>query len=115
NAGVPLRLESLASPLALAVAVSLVAGKTLGVVIFSWGAVRAGVARLPVGGRWAAMSGGAALGGSGVTVARFSGSLGLEDAVLEAAKVGILLGSGVAAVLGTVVLARALRVETANR
>jgi Na+:H+ antiporter, NhaA family len=114
NAGVPLRLESLGSPIAVAVAVSLVVGKTVGIVAFSWVAVRAGVARLPDGTSWAALSGGAMLAGIGFTMALFIAGLALEGAALEAAKVGILFGSAVAAVLGMSVLVRVLHVETAG-
>jgi Na+:H+ antiporter, NhaA family len=110
NAGVPFRADSLASPVASALAVSLLVGKTIGIVGFSWVAVRAGVARLPAGVGWGAMSGAGMLGGIGFTMALFIASLALEDATLEAAKVGILLGSAVAAVLGTSVLLRTLPV-----
>jgi len=64
NAGVPLRLASLADPVALSVAAGLVIGKPVGIVLSSWIAVRASVARLPDGVGWAALAGGEALAGT---------------------------------------------------
>jgi Na+:H+ antiporter, NhaA family len=47
NAGVPLQLEAVREPIAMAVIVGLSAWKPLGIVVFSWIAVRVGLARLP--------------------------------------------------------------------
>jgi len=114
NAGVPLSVRALGSPIAVAIAVSLVVGKTVGIVGFSAVAVGAGVARLPERTGWSALTGGAMLAGIGFTMALFIAGLALEGAALEEAKVGILVGSAVAAVLGLIVLGRALRVESAE-
>jgi NhaA family Na+:H+ antiporter len=106
NAGVPLQVASFGDPIALAVAAGLVIGKPAGIVLFSWIAVRAGLARLPEGVGWAAVIGGGVLAGIGFTMALFVASLALDGTALEAAKVGILGGSAVAAAIGMAVLAR---------
>jgi NhaA family Na+:H+ antiporter len=100
NAGVPIRLDSLGSPVALAVAAGLVVGKPFGIVATSWLAVRLGIARLPEGASWTAIAAGGVLAGIGFTMALFVASLALEGALLESAKVGVLVGSAVSAVAG---------------
>jgi len=106
NAGVPLHLASFAEPVALAVAAGLVIGKPLGILLFSWLAVRAGLAHLPAGVGWGALTGGGILAGIGFTMALFVAGLALDGTALEAAKVGIIAGSVVSAALGLAVLAR---------
>jgi NhaA family Na+:H+ antiporter len=106
NAGVPLRLTSFADPVALAVAAGLVIGKPVGILLFSWIAVATGVARLPDGVGWGAVAGGSALAGIGFTMALFIDELALDGAAREAAKVGILGASVVAAATGMALLAR---------
>ena len=108
NAGVPLRLASFADPTALAIAAGLVVGKPVGIVVCSWIAVRTRLARLPEGVDWRAIAGGGMLAGIGFTMALFVAGLALEGATLEAAKVGILGASVVAAAIGLAVLARVL-------
>jgi Na+:H+ antiporter, NhaA family len=108
NAGVPFQVASLADPVALAVAAGLVIGKPVGILLSSWIAVRARVATLPDGVGWGAVGGAGALAGIGFTMALFVAGLALEGPPLEAAKVGILGGSALAAVLGMVGLQRAL-------
>jgi NhaA family Na+:H+ antiporter len=105
NAAVPFQLSDLADPVAVAVAAGLVMGKPLGIVLFSAVAIRLGVARLPQGVGWGALVGGGFLAGIGFTMALFIAGLALEASTLNAAKVGILLGSGVAAVIGMGLLA----------
>jgi NhaA family Na+:H+ antiporter len=104
NAGVPIEMRSFGDPVAIAVAAGLVIGKPLGVVLASWLAVRIGMARLPDGVGWRAIVGAGALAGIGFTMALFVAELALTDAPLQTAKVGILVGSAVAAVIGTALL-----------
>jgi NhaA family Na+:H+ antiporter len=106
NAGVALDLADLADPVALAVAAGLVIGKPLGIVAFSALAVMSGVARLPEGVGWGALTGGAFLAGIGFTMALFIADLALDGGGLDAAKVGILGASVLSGVLGVAVLAR---------
>ena len=71
NAGVPFQLSDLGDPVALAVGISLVVGKPLGIVAFSALAVRLGLASLPEGVGWGALAGGGFLAGIGFTMALF--------------------------------------------
>ncbi|MCB0615982.1 MAG: Na+/H+ antiporter NhaA [Phaeodactylibacter sp.] len=103
NAGVMLRggLEVAYQPLFLHIAVALLVGKIVGIVVFSWVAVRLRVAGLPTGANWTQMAGLGFLGGIGFTMALFIANLALEDgALLAQAKLGILAGSLVAGTVG---------------
>jgi NhaA family Na+:H+ antiporter len=108
NAGVRIDASALVDPVAVAVALGLLIGKPAGIVLFSWLAVQAGIAKLPAGVGWAAVWGGGILAGIGFTMAIFIASLAMEDVLLSAAKVGILGGSLASAVLGIIVLTAAL-------
>ena len=108
NAGVALRPESLATPLALSIALGLVLGKTLGIGAAAFVGVRMGIARLPTGVTWPVVLAGALLAGIGFTMSLFIASLGLQGEMLETAKSGILLGSLVAGVGGFLLLRRFL-------
>jgi NhaA family Na+:H+ antiporter len=92
------------SPVAVAVMLGLLVGKPLGIVGVSWLAVRLGLARLPDGVGWGAILGGGFLAGIGFTMAMFIASLALAGDLLDAAKVGILVGSLLSAVVGVVLL-----------
>lgn len=104
NAGVPFHLPDVAQPIAVAIALSLIVGKPVGVVLFSWVATRTGLARLPEGVSWAALAGGGALAGIGFTMALFIASLALAGAAQDIAKVGVLVGSVLAALAGITTL-----------
>lgn len=106
NAGVPLRLSGFSDPVALAVAAGLVVGKPVGIVASSWLAVRTGLAVLPPGVGWGMLLGGGFLAGIGFTMALFIAGLALEGATLDAAKIGILGASILAAALGMLLLMR---------
>ena len=108
NAGVMLQPSTLTSTLAIAIAVGLLVGKTLGISAAAWIAVRSGAARLPTGVTWPVVVAGGMLSGIGFTMSLFIASLGLEGAMLESAKGGILLGSLVAGIGGYVLLRRLL-------
>lgn len=85
----------------LGVAVGLFVGKPIGVLTFTWLAARSGIGELPEGVRWIHIAGAAALCGVGFTMSLFIGGLAFElPQNLAHAKVGILLGSGLSAVLG---------------
>jgi NhaA family Na+:H+ antiporter len=109
NAGVPFELSDLADPVAMAVAAGLLLGKPLGIVAFIFVAVRLGIAQLPVGAGWGAVLGGGVLAGIGFTMALFISGLALDGPALDAAKVGVLGASAVAAVLGVSLLVATLR------
>jgi NhaA family Na+:H+ antiporter len=83
------------------VAVALVAGKPLGVVGMSWLLVRLGWCRLPPGVSWGGIWLIGLLAGIGFTMSIFIAMLGFADPhLLGAAKLGVLLGSLMAALSG---------------
>lgn len=109
NAGVAVNANALADPIAIAVALGLFLGKPVGVVLFSWLAVRAGLAQLPQGVNWGMMAGAGMLAGIGFTMSLFVAGLALDAEHLAAGKVGTLAGSVLSAAVGIVVLRWALR------
>jgi NhaA family Na+:H+ antiporter len=109
NAGVAIAGDVWQSPVALAITAGLVIGKPLGILVFSWVAVQTGSARLPQGVDWALMAGASCLAGVGFTMSLFIASLGLPAELLEAGKLGTLLGSLISACLGLGLLLWALK------
>ena len=86
---------------AMAVLVALVLGKPLGVFICTWLAVKSGLCSLPEGLNWRGVLLVGLLAGIGFTMSIFVGGLAFADAsLLGAAKLGILAGSAMAALLG---------------
>jgi len=108
NAGVEVNGNALTDRVATAVALGLFLGKPIGVVLFSWLAVRVGLARLPQGVTWGVMAGAGMLAGIGFTMSLFVANLALETDQLAAGKVGTLAGSVMSAIVGAVVLVRTL-------
>jgi NhaA family Na+:H+ antiporter len=108
NAGVPFSISDLGDSVALSVMAGLVLGKPIGIVLFSWIATKAGLTRLPEGVNWLSMLGAGFLAGIGFTMALFISGLALEGALLDSAKVGVLVGSIVSATLGITLLVYAL-------
>jgi Na+:H+ antiporter, NhaA family len=108
NAGVRLDAEALraaaTSTVTIGVAVGLVVGNTLGITGAATLAIRTGLGRLPGRVRWGHLVGGAVLAGIGFTISLFIAELAFEGAMREQAKIGILAGSLVAAVVGTILL-----------
>lgn len=109
NAGIflgDLQITSLFSGVSLAIIVSLLAGKFLGIFCFSWLIVKLGWASVPDGCNWRQMASIALLGGIGFTVSLFIANLsfGAGDAILSqnlnAAKLGIIVGSLLAGIGG---------------
>ena len=116
NAGIDLGAvawrEALANPVTLGVMAGLVLGKFAGIGVFSWLAVKSGLARLPKGVGWRHLLGAAWLGGIGFTMSIFISQLAFTElAQVEQAKLGILLGSAIAAAIGLVWLIAAGRGE----
>jgi NhaA family Na+:H+ antiporter len=109
NAGVPFSVESITDPVSLAVALGLLIGKPLGIVLSLVLLVKLGLAILPGGVTWKAMVGAGCLAGIGFTMSLFVASLSLTGGLLIDAKSGVLLGSGISALLGFVILAFSLK------
>lgn len=117
NAGIDLSAMSLGcvlSGVSLAVMLGLVVGKFLGVFSFSWVAVKLGFVSLPAGSSWRAFASVCVVCGIGFTVSMFIADLsyaglGAEGAaLLDQAKLGVLLGSVISAVIGCVLLNKTL-------
>ena len=113
NAGVPIALDGFTDPVALGVEAGLVIGKPVGILVFSWLAVRIGVATLPPGIGWGVVAAAGALAGIGFTVALFIAGLALDGPRLDAAKLGTLAGSAISGALGMGALAWLLPREKA--
>ncbi len=113
NAGVTLSGgigESLGHPVTLGVLLGLVVGKPLGITLFSWLAVRAGMAELPPGITWKAIHAVSWLGGIGFTMSLFVASLAFPDGgLVDESKVGIFAASILAGLGGWLLLRRVLK------
>jgi NhaA family Na+:H+ antiporter len=99
-------VELLLSPVSMGIIVALVAGKTVGVVAGTWLITRLPGMVLPRGMAWIDLLGVALLAGIGFTVSLLIGELsfGLGTALGDEAKLGILVGSVVAAALAAAIL-----------
>lgn len=120
NAGIDLSqmsVGSLFSGVGLAVMVGLVVGKFVGVFSFSWIAIKMNIVKLPANTTWKAFASVCVVCGIGFTVSMFIADLsyaglGADGAALLAqAKLGVLVGSVVSAVLGVILLGRTLPKE----
>jgi Na+:H+ antiporter, NhaA family len=112
NAGVKLGGGELSDPagrrIALAVALGLVVGKFIGIAGATLAALRLKLGALPSGVDRRGLLGAAALGGIGFTVSLFITPLAYDDPLLTgAAKLGILGGSLVSAVIGITIFVTA--------
>jgi len=117
NAGVCLAGMSVGdvfSGVSLAVMLGLVIGKFLGVFSFSWLAVRMGIVALPTGATWKSFASVCVVCGIGFTVSMFIAELSYAGlgasaaALLPQAKLGVLCGSIISAILGCILLNRTL-------
>ncbi|AKP34243.1 Na+/H+ antiporter NhaA [Yersinia aleksiciae] len=114
NAGVSLQgvsFSGLTSLLPLGIASGLFIGKPLGIFIFSWLAVKLGIAKLPDAINFKQIFAVSVLCGIGFTMSIFIASLAFEGADLALttySKLGILLGSTAAAIVGYSLLRLAL-------
>ncbi|WP_412486671.1 Na+/H+ antiporter NhaA [Shewanella chilikensis] len=114
NAGVALggmSLESLVSPVPLGIALGLLLGKPIGVVLFSFIAVKLRLAELPEGIAWRHIIPMAVMCGIGFTMSMFIASLAFEHGGVvysDLARLGILIGSMLAAVVGYFWLSKVL-------
>lgn len=108
NAGVPLEgggLSAILNPVGIGVLLGLVLGKQIGVTFFSWLTVRLGLASLPDGVTWRMLYGASWLAGVGFTMSLFVTELAFTDErLINEAKLGILLASLVAGIVGYVLL-----------
>ena len=114
NAGISLEgisISNLTGMLPLGIALGLLIGKPLGIFLFSWGAVKTGVAKLPEGVNFMNIFAVSVLCGIGFTMSIFISSLafGPTNADFDTlARLGILMGSTTAAILGYFLLSISL-------
>ncbi|MET0609791.1 MAG: Na+/H+ antiporter NhaA, partial [Pseudomonas caspiana] len=109
NAGVSLSgisLQNLIDPVPLGVALGLFVGKQIGVFLAAVLAIRSGLASLPEGSNWIQLYGVAVLCGIGFTMSLFIGNLAFPGSahLIDEVKVGVLMGSGLAAIAGVILL-----------
>ncbi len=109
NAGVSLSglgLSNLLDPLPIAIAMGLVVGKQLGIFSAVFVAIKIGFAQKPENATWMEIYGVAVLCGIGFTMSLFIGSLAFpgNQLLIDEAKIGILTGSAISAILGYVLL-----------
>ncbi len=99
-------VAAVTSPIALGIVVGLVVGKTVGVLAATWLVTRLPGVSLPKGMQWIDLLGLALLAGMGFTVSLLISELSFGQGTLldDVAKVGILLGSLLAAILASVLL-----------
>ncbi|MGL5390886.1 MAG: Na+/H+ antiporter NhaA [Shewanella sp.] len=114
NAGVGLgnmSVESLLSPVPVGIALGLVLGKPIGVLLFSFVAVKLKLAQLPDGIGWKQIAPVGVMCGIGFTMSMFIASLAFEVAdpmFGDLARLGTLIGSILAALIGYFWLAAVL-------
>ncbi len=104
NAGVALSWASIGEPVAFAVLAGFTVGKPAGVLLFSWLALRSGLAIKPPDLSWRLLAGGSFFAGIGFTMALFIADLALDSLLLDSAKIGIFLASLLSAIAGVMLL-----------
>jgi Na+:H+ antiporter, NhaA family len=106
NAGVSLdgvELDAASWPVVAGIVLGLVVGKGVGITLACAVAVRSGIAIRPTGASWRGVALVGVVGGIGFTMSLFIAQLAFPPGpMLQAAKLGILVGSAIAAVLGLV-------------
>ena len=105
NAGVSLEglsFSSLGMPVPLGILGGLFIGKQVGVMLFSFFAVKLGAAQMPDNSTWLSLYGVSVLTGIGFTMSLFVGNLAFADNIqyIEGVKIGVLAGSLLSTVFG---------------
>jgi len=109
NAGVSLEglsLSSLLLPVPLGILLGLFIGKQVGVMIFSFIAVKTGVAQMPDSASWLSLYGVSVLTGIGFTMSLFVGNLAFAENIqyIDGVKIGVLAGSLLSTLFGYFIL-----------
>jgi len=114
NAGVSLEglsLTSLMLPVPLGILLGLFFGKQLGVMFFSFFAVKLGLAQMPDNSNWLSLYGVSILTGIGFTMSLFVGNLAFVDNTeyIDGVKIGVLAGSLLSTLFGYFLLSITLK------
>jgi NhaA family Na+:H+ antiporter len=104
NAGVPIADANFDVPLTIAIVAAFVVGKPVGIVLFSFLAVRLRLGARPSELPWSLLAAGSLLTGIGFTMALFIAELAFEPELLNSVKLGVLGASVISAALGFVAL-----------
>jgi len=96
--------------LSLNIAIAMVVGNFSGIFLFSWLSIKLKLSQLPLNVSLKQLAGVSILGGLGFTMSLFINGLAFSDAVLiNSAKMGILIGSMIAGLLGFFVIRLTLK------
>lgn len=101
--------SSLFGPISLGVALGLMVGKPIGITLFSWIAVKSGLSKLPEGSSWMQVHAASWLAGIGFTMSLFIAGLAMDGGELTSAKLGLLGGSLIAGIVGSLLLWRSTK------
>tara|TARA_B110000444_G_scaffold190295_1_gene179850 strand:+ start:303 stop:1475 length:1173 start_codon:yes stop_codon:yes gene_type:complete len=109
NAGVSLdglTISSLLQPVPLGILLGLFFGKQIGVMIFSFIAVKTGAAQMPDNANWLSLYGVSVLTGIGFTMSLFVGNLAFVENIqyIDGVKIGVLAGSLLSTLFGYFIL-----------
>ena len=109
NAGVSLEglaLSSLLQPVPLGILLGLFIGKQVGVMFFSFIAVKTGTAQMPDNSSWLSLYGVSILTGIGFTMSLFVGNLAFVENIeyIDGVKIGVLAGSLISTLFGYFIL-----------
>ncbi|WP_415324113.1 Na+/H+ antiporter NhaA [Candidatus Pelagibacter sp. Uisw_127] len=109
NAGVSLAglsMLSLLQPVPLGILLGLFVGKQVGVMIFSFIAVKIGAAQMPDNSSWLSLYGVSVLTGIGFTMSLFVGNLAFAENIqyIDGVKIGVLAGSLLSTLFGYFIL-----------
>ncbi len=105
NAGVSLTglsISSLILPVPLGILLGLFFGKQLGVMVFSFFAIKLGAAQMPDNSNWISLYGVSILTGIGFTMSLFVGNLAFAENIqyIDGVKIGVLVGSLLSTLFG---------------
>lgn len=101
-------LQGLTTALGMGIITGLVIGKPLGITVFSWLAVKLGIAKMPKSATWMHILGVGMLGGIGFTMSIFIALLSFsgKQIILSEAKFSILIASVISGIIGYVWLSQ---------
>jgi NhaA family Na+:H+ antiporter len=116
NAGIILTASALTqpetAPMITGIILGLVCGKLLGITFATWLMVKFKFAQLPTGTNWTHIVGVSLIAGIGFTVSIFVTDLAFENELLsQTAKISVFIGSGIAALAGSLVLRTAKEIS----